>query len=218
MIDIRAEFKYESGNKKHPLVIAYYTIDTPYQHEAEVLKISLESLEYNYWVIGVPNLGSWQKNTQYKSKFIRYALDKFPNKSLLYLDVDAVMVKSPEILDTLDADVAAVHFANGSELLSGTLYLKNNKICKRLIDRWVRLNEKYPETLPNGKEAWDQRTLEMAINEMNSINYYELPQEYTWIVQLTQRRCPEADSPVIMHTRGAKRFKNIVNGKKGYAK
>jgi len=216
MITIVAESKFEVDNN-HPLVIAYYTVDTPYQHEAETLKESLEPFGYSYLICGVPNQGSWQKNTQYKSHFIRAMLDRFPGKPLLYLDVDAVMEQPPVLLDGLEADIAAVHFAKGRELLSGTLYLGNTVACNRVIDKWIRLNEKYPDTLPNGREAWDQRTLEMAIQKVN-INFVELPQSYTWIVGLTQRRCPEAKTAVIMHTRGAKRFKNLIDGKKGYAK
>jgi hypothetical protein len=215
---ILAETKFEKGDPNHPLVIAYYTVDTPYEHEAEVLKLSLESIGYSYRVYGVPNLGSWQKNTQYKAEFIKEMLLRFSNQPLIYLDVDAVMVQAPKILDNLKADIAAVHFANSGELLSGTLFFGNTTNCKKVVDEWILLNKKYPETLPNGTEAWDQRTLKMAIKNIPGINFVELPQEYTWIVELTQRRCPESTSPVIMHTRGAKRFKNKINGEKGYAR
>jgi len=56
----------------------------------------------------------------------------------------------------------------------------------------------------------------MAISKIKGVNFVELPQSYTWIVELTQRYTD--CSPIIMHTRGAKRFKNKINGKKGYAK
>jgi hypothetical protein len=127
------------------------------------------------------------------------------------------MVQAPVILDDLKADIAAVHFANKTELLSGTLFLGNTRQCRRVIEKWIHLNEQYPETLPNGKHAWDQRTLAMAIEKVQGIKFVELPQSYTWIIELTQRHCPEIQ-PVIMHTRGAKRFKHKVDGKKGYAK
>ena len=216
-MDFVAESKNDTENKFRPLVVAYYTVGTPYEHEAEVLKLSLESIGYSYRVYGVPNLGSWQKNTQYKAEFIKEMLLRFPSQTLLYLDVDAVMVQAPKILDNLKADIAAVHFANSGELLSGTLFLGNTTNCKKVVDEWILLNKKYPETLPNGTQAWDQRTLKMAIKNIPEVSFIELPQSYTFIIELTQRRCPEVTSPVIMHTRGAKRFKNIINGKKGYA-
>jgi len=211
-----AETFYDSGKNNRPLVVAYYTIDTPYEDEAETLKLSLEAVGYSYLITGVPNLGTWQKNTQYKAKFIQEMLERNIGKPILYLDVDAIMVQAPVLLDNLKADVAAVHYAGKSELLSGTIYLGNTKQCRRIVQKWIHLNEQYPETLPNGKHAWDQRTLKMAISKIKGVNFVELPQSYTWIVELTQRYTD--CSPIIMHTRGAKRFKNKINGKKGYAK
>ena len=57
----------------------------------------------------------------------------------------------------------------------------------------------------------------MAIKRIASVKFVELPTEYTFIVELTQRHCPNLQ-PVILHTRGAKRFKRIMNGQKGYEK
>jgi len=220
MADILEMAEYDQTiYPKRPLVIAYYTVDTPYEAEAEVLKLSLESVGYSYQICAIPNLGSWQKNTQYKAIFIQCMLEKNDGRPLLYLDVDAVMVQHAALLDDLKADIAAVHFAYiDSNLLSGTLYLGNTIQCKRAVQKWIHINKQYPETLPNGREAWDQRTLQMAIDRIKGFNFVELPQNYTWIVELTQKRCPDITNPIIMHTRGAKRFKHAINGLKGFAR
>jgi len=214
--------RHGAGYPDRPLVIAYYTVDTPYEHEAETLKLSLETVGYSYDIRGVPNQGSWQKNTQLKAQFGQHMLDEYDGKPLLYLDVDAIMVTAPVLLDNLTADIAAAHFAKkkgagGGELLSGTVLFGNTPKCRRIVRKWLYLNAQYPETLPNGKAAWDQRTLKMAIAMVEDAVFVELPQAYTWIVELTQRYAPGL-TPVIMHTRGAKRFKRIMNGQKGYAK
>jgi len=178
----------------------------------------LESVGYSYMICGIPNQGSWQKNTQIKAQFILCMLQEHPGKPLLYLDVDAIMVQPPVLLDTICADIAAVHYTRPhGELLSGTLYLGNTIRCNALVRKWISFNEQYPVTLPNGKDAWDQRTLKMAIKRISGLKFVELPQEYTWIVELTSRHCPGLN-PIILHTRGAKRFKNIINGEKGYEK
>lgn len=216
MIDILSDSLHDSGNP-HPLVVAYFTVGTPYEAEAETLKLSLESLGYSYLVCAVPNQGSWQRNTQLKAVFIGQMLEEVPDEPLLYLDVDAVMVQPPVLLDDLEADLGAVHFCGGKELLSGTLYLGGTPKCREMVQNWRAINEQYPETLPNGKPAWDQRTLAMAVKGTKGIRFTELPQEYTWITELTQRRMPGL-APVILHTRGAKRFKRKVNGQKGFAR
>jgi len=218
VMEVLTRSEYKDGPPHHPLVIGYFTVDTPYEHEAEVLKVSLESVGYSYLICGIPNQGSWQKNTQIKAQFILCMLQEHPGKPLLYLDVDAIMVQPPVLLDTICADIAAVHYTRPhGELLSGTLYLGNTIRCNALVRKWISFNEQYPVTLPNGKDAWDQRTLKMAIKRISGLKFVELPQEYTWIVELTSRHCPGLN-PIILHTRGAKRFKNIINGEKGYEK
>lgn len=193
-----------------PTVVGYYTVNTPYVQEAETLKLSLDALGYTHDIRGVPNLGSWQKNTQYKARFLSDRLAAYPlGTPLLYLDVDSIVVRPLEVLRGLRCDLAAVHFHDTTELLSGTLYLGNTQACRDMVKHWIALNEKYPTQLPDGRDAWDQRTLQMAIDGTPGFRFVELPQEYTWITELTQRRMPNL-CPVIIHTRGAFRFKRIV--------
>ena len=193
-----------------PLVIGYYTVNTPYEEEAELLKLSLQTHGYEHDLRPVENLGTWQKNTQLKAEIVRHFLSKYPGRPLLYLDVDAIMIQKPVLLDELDADIAAVHFCDTSELLSGTVYFGGTEKCIEVVDRWMVLNAKYPKLLPDGRKAWDQRTLEMAIRETESVNFVELPEEYTWIVELTEKRKPGL-VPVIQHTRGAYRWKKKID-------
>ncbi|TRZ51626.1 MAG: hypothetical protein D4S01_04365 [Dehalococcoidia bacterium] len=189
-----------------PLIVGYYTKDTPYELEFRKLVVSLEALGYDYHYAAITNQGSWQKNTQFKAQVIESMLMKH-NRPVLYLDVDAVMVQPPIACDNITTPIAAVHYADSSELLSGTVYFTPEAMPT--VKRWQELNELYPEVLPNGQLAWDQRTLEMAIHETNC-PFTELPQEYTWIVELTQKRFPGL-APVILHTRGALRFQDIMN-------
>jgi hypothetical protein len=195
-------------------VVSYYTVNTPYENEAELLKLSLHSVGCSYAICGVENRGSWQRNTQMKAEFIRLMLDAYKT-AIVYLDVDAIVVKYPKAFDTLKCDIAAVHFADTRELLSGTVYFAGTPACVKTVDRWIELNAEHPEVLPDGRVAWDQRTLALAIKEVNPA-FIELPQSLTWIAELTQKRCPNVD-PIIMHTRGAKRFKNQIDGLGGFA-
>lgn len=195
------------------LVIGYYTVDTPYEREKESLKLTLEALGYDYDFIGVEHQGSWQKNTQLKSKVIQHFLDKYCNRHLLYLDVDSLVIQKLTVLETIHADIAAVHFANGNELLSGTVYFGGTQACRRVVEEWQQINDRYPDILPDKRVAWDQRTLELAIKKTKCL-YVELPQAYTWIAQLTQKKCEPGLAPIIVHTRGAYRFKHQINAKK----
>lgn len=194
-----------------PLFVGYYTVDTPYEDEAKGLRLSMEAHGLDYYLESVKNLGSWQKNTQYKARYIQAMLAKH-KRPLVYVDVDAIVVQRPSVLLSMPAtvDLAAVHYAvSGKELLSGTVYFGNTPACRALVDRWVEINAKYPDVLPDGRDAWDQRTLDMAMSAV-TVRFQELPQEYTVISGLTQQVLPDIQ-PVILHTRGAYRFKAQIN-------
>lgn len=201
-----------------PLVIGFFTVNTPYEHEAETLKLSLQPHKYDHDIVGVPNLGSWQKNTQYKARFVMDMLNKHPSRSLLYLDVDCIMIQPPLVLDDLNGsvDIAACHFADSNELMSGTVWFSNSGLCRHVVEKWIEFNRLYPDVLPDKRTpAWDQRTLEMAIKSTPGTRFLELPQAYTYVTELTQKRFPNL-VPVILHTRGAYRFKKVINGKGNY--
>lgn len=210
MLEILDRYQYNSNHPERPLVVAYFTANTPYEKEAKKLRVSLERCQYSYHVCRIRNLGSWQKNSQIKAVFIRKMLDEYSQNRLLYLDVDSIMIKPPVLLDKMDADIGAAHFGTRRELLSGTLYLSNSFQCNRIIQKWVHINSRYPETLPNGRKAWDQRTLAMVLGRMKSVKFAELPQEYVYITGLTQRYSPDLD-PVILHTRGSHRFRRRID-------
>jgi hypothetical protein len=79
---------------------------------------------------------------------------------------------------------------------------------------WIALNAKYPDKLPNGRDAWDQRTLEMAIQATPGVRFAELPDEYDWIPGITARQRPGLN-PVIVMTRGAYRLKAQIDEQPG---
>jgi hypothetical protein len=192
-----------------PLYVSYYTVGTPYEKEAERLKLSLEAMGLPFEHTGVKSLGSWQKNTQFKADFLSDALNRHPGRPLVYLDVDALVLSKPDWSVCAGSDLAAVVWF-GAELLSGTVYLGNTPGTRTVVDAWIKLNAKYPEKLPNGREAWDQRTLFMAVKE-TGVRFIELPRPYTAIIELSNRYFASDPPPVIIHTRGSLRFKDEIN-------
>jgi hypothetical protein len=190
-----------------PTFVAYYTKDTPYERESAVLRESLDTLNLPYEFVPIDSLGSWQANTQVKAEIIRAALDSGP-RHICYIDVDAVVLHRPVHLLRLrhmPVDLS-VYVSLGGAWKSGTIYLACNDKSRRLVDRWVEINDQYPETLPDGREAWDQRTLHMAWEETREAQFAPLPPEYTYTVGYSQEAHPEVN-PIILHTRGALKHK-----------
>lgn len=184
------------------IIVGYYTENTSYAEESKNLTASLDKLQLPYDVMGVPNQGTWQANTQYKAYFIQQMLSKHFPKNLLYLDVDAVVHKHPVLFDTLLADIG-VHYLRSTELISSTIYLRNNAAVAQLVDRWLTVCLKNPE-------VWDQKVLQSVINQSKDLKLklVNLPPEYCKIFDTMA----VIKDPVIEQFQASRRFKQEIDG------
>ena len=188
------------------LVISYFTAKTPYKKEAARLEESMLQLTIPHHVAEVPNLGDWQKNTHFKARFIRQMMDRFPTKDLIWVDADAVFHKYPDLFDKLvegEFNFAAHHrnWKHGKdELLSGTIYIRNNDIMKGVVDDWIRINKQ-------NRSTWEQRNLARALKREPQIWIYDLPIEYCCIFDDDDR---QQIDPVIEHFQASRRLRRMV--------
>lgn len=193
------------------IIVAYYTINTPYEDEAKKLIKSLNELNLNYDVIGVPNLGNWQANTRFKAKFMEDMLNKHQGKNLLYVDSDAIVHSKPVLFENCAADIA-VRWQDfrwrQNECLSGTIFMANNNKTRELCQRWQKIN------LSEGPAAttFEQWNLGSVIKEMESegkLITENLPPEYTMIFDSMRAIYPDV-IPVIEHFQASRKLKNRV--------
>lgn len=190
------------------IFIGYYTLDTPYEGEAVVLRESLDALNLPHDLTAVPKFKSWMQATQFKSQFVADAFERH-SRDLCYIDVDSIVIAEPiEVLTAVHCDIAASIF-NGDELLSGVVRFNRTAKSEAVIERWCELNQKYPDRLPDGREAWDQRTLWMAIKECGA-EMQALSAASNYIVGLSQRRYPGIN-PQIIATRGALKYRKEMD-------
>jgi hypothetical protein len=173
------------------LVVAFYTLETPYAEEVKHLIESCRFHNLDVHVEAYPNQGRWVWNAALKPFFIRDMLKRFHNQNLLYLDADAVVIKPPS---EPPGDIG-VHFLDDKELLSGTIFLKNNAKVRRLVEDWC------DEQLLNRSE-WDQRVLQRI-----------LPRHALEVTNLPRAYCKIFDKPgeaVIQQNQASRRFKHVV--------
>jgi len=198
------------------LIIGYYTQNTNYERLAQNLKNSANQFSLANHIIGIRDLGSWEKNTHYKAYFIKECLNT-RNQDLLYVDVDAVFKRSPDLIPSLNCDIAyrTENFKwRADEALSGTIFLKNNDKVKSFVDRWIQLNEATPaERLK--PETWEQKNMQRAQREFNNLVYYNLPPEYTFITDHTRRMYPNIQ-PVVEHFQESRNVHKSTNQNRGF--
>jgi len=200
------------------VVTSYYTFDTPYAqvvHECLFPSIQKLECEMKYSIRGVKNLGSWQKNTSYKAEFLRNEID-IQNKNLVFVDCDAEILGYLQLFEEIPEQFnIAAHFLDKGkwyqkghldrELLTGTLFLRNNDETRVMLDEWVARCKKSTE--------WEQKILQKIVEERN-IDMYELPIEYCWLKTL-----PSGDNPyiqpsgdiMIQHNQVSRKFKKLIS-------
>ena len=165
------------------IVVAYYCGHPIYEESSKRLIQSMDKFNIPYDVEKLPSRGDWYTNMQVKPTFVRDMMIKHSTKSIVYLDVDAEFVAYPKVFDSLDAsllDNVAVHVLDHSkyrrkthapEMLSGTVFLKNNQFTAAIVSEWINECSKDPK-------LWDQHALQTVLNKYGFTN---LPEGYTCI-------------------------------------
>jgi hypothetical protein len=199
------------------VIVSYYTLNTKYQEIShQFLMPTLLKLGLKSDIRGVFSLGSWQKNTSYKPSFIKTMLETHPNENIVFVDVDAEILKHPELFNNIpDEYNIAVHILDKNkwynnsygedryELLSGTLFLRNNRDTMEMVTEWAKQCE--------NSNIWEQKVLQNLITN-KKVKLYELPLEYAYISTLPNGNLPhiKVDSPVIIHHQASRKLKNLV--------
>jgi len=192
------------------IYISYFTKSTPYDHVAKSHLIpSLKRWNLRCDVQGLPSLGNWLSNVSLKPKFILDMLNKH-KEDVVFLDADATIEQKPELLDNIPSEYdIAVHYldwntwygkGNKKELLSGTMFLRNNPKVKSLYEEWYKESKKY--------KRWEQLILEDIIKERGDIKVYELPLSYCYIKSRPNDKQPLVLlNPVILHHQVSRKYK-----------
>jgi hypothetical protein len=181
------------------LTIAYYTKGNTYETLSENLKESCKTYDIPLILKPIENLGSWERNTHYKATFILECLNTY-SQNLVYVDVDAVFRRYPDLFDNLDCDIAyrTESFRwRKNEALSGTIFIKNSDRGKEILQQWIETNNKIPANQFD-PTTWEQANMQRVINSDPSIDYFNLPPEYTFITDHTRKLYPGL-KPVIEH-------------------
>lgn len=107
-----------------PIFTAFYTRGTLYEQEAARLIASLDRLKLPHDVVGVTSMGGWAANSRYTATHVCNMLAKYPDRPVIQLDADAVVLRRPawfNVCLVTGVDVAAYRLPSGT-IANGTIY------------------------------------------------------------------------------------------------
>lgn len=200
------------------LIGSFFTKKTRYEQIAkDYLFKSCAERQIECSIIGIDNLGSWSRNVAEKPRVILQLLEESQDKKdVVFLDADSTIEQELTIFDSIEKDVdLALHYLDwntwypwqkGSdvkELLSGTLFLRNNERIKSLVAEWYKRAKT--------TSVWEQKILEQLLKERPDIKVFQLPVEYCYIKTLPNGQEPVVKvKPVILHHQMSREMKRTI--------
>lgn len=190
--------------ERWPIFVSFFTLDTGYELEVQNLLNSLIKHNLPYHVEGLKSLDNWVKNCAMKPAYIRKLMNIYQSHPLVWLDADAVVNFEPTLflnanIDTLNSIMCGYL---QPELLSGTIYIKNDDQAKRVITMWDTEQSK-------NNNIWDQKVLQ-KIQQKHTSAFSFLPFSYIKIYDNSRMTLKENETAVIVHNQASRRFKNTL--------
>lgn len=188
--------------------ISFFTEGTNYEIEARELKKSLSKFGFSTeHIVPRKNLGDWHRNCCQKPVFIKEKLLEL-NKPVVWIDSDAELIKFPSLfndLDKSDIDIS-IHYLNGKELYSATIYLKPTPNTFNVLDKWIEVLT--PDLENKGRwKGFEQSALQYVIaTGKYALKIYPLPLSYACIFDL-----PNRPDPVIVQNQASRKYGNTLS-------
>lgn len=127
-----------------PLIVSYYTDDDKYRPLAEALEMRLLLLKMDYHFYKVTNQGNWALKASHKPGVILEAMREYPDRDIIWMDIDAVPRFLPELMyeDRFDFVVGSYYpwwFVANLIKFSGT-----SDTVRQILRYWEYHTPRYP--------------------------------------------------------------------------
>lgn len=196
-----------------PLVVSFYTLNTPYEEDARCLIASCEKFNVEHQVDGLPSAGSWEMNCAFKPLFLLKKMEEL-KRPLLWVDVDAVFLQPISHLKEFSLDIGVRLFDcpddHPSRIGSGTLFMNATEGGRKIVHLWAQKCLSMLQEKDRKEEVWDQDALRRVLFDENpQVNWGALPMSYLIIAGHPEsEKCKE---PVILQYQASRMYKRWIN-------
>jgi len=193
-----------------PLVISFYTVNTPYEQEVMRLINSCERLNLEHQIEGIKSAGSWEKNCGIKPFYILEKIKEL-KRPVLWVDADGVFLKTPSLdqFAAFDFSVRIVDFLpknHREKVISNTVFVNYTPLGLSIVERWAKSCRR---KLKNSLKIWDQAVLRDIVLKEKKGKILPMPLAYSKIYDLDFHRI-EQEEVVIEHYQASRLFKNFI--------
>jgi len=199
------------------LFTGFFTEDTDYEAMYQsILMPSMLKFNLRFDFKMIESEGKWIENVAKKPKIILETMKEYPQYDLFVIDVDAEFLQYPSLLYTVpveyDVGVHRLswkewygHDIDRKELLSGSLFIRNNVKMKEVVKEWGERAER--------TNQWEQKCLEEVLDSRKDIKEFSLPIEYIYIKTMPDGSEPRIKcNPVIVHHQASRIQKKKIRG------
>ena len=193
---------------EYPIFVTYYTVDNGYKQFFDKLHESLKKFSLNYHVFEILRENNeWETICQKKPNFLLEVMNNYPTRNIVWIDSDAIIEKSPDLFLKINKDLG--FFYLGPELCSGTLFFKNSKLSKKILNEWIEqttvINKLYIKNKFNRHNLYDQVILQKLItNKGYKKHVFNIGVEY---VAIFDHNSITNKHPVISHWQASRKLK-----------
>ncbi len=192
-----------------PLVVSFYTENSPYQLEAMSLIASCREHGIEADIEGIPTEGSWEQNCAMKPFFIRKKLIE-KRRPIFWVDADAVFKKKPDFSFMAHSDLAfreMKRFSNDRRFrcFSGSIFLNFTASGLLFVEKWCE----YCQEKIDRKEDLvflDQISLLDLIERGEQVKVCSLPIAYAKVFDIDAKEI-DPDEIVIEHYQASRRYR-----------
>jgi hypothetical protein len=164
-----------------PLVISFYTLDTPYEKDVQNLVNSCKKFDVDMHIEGIPDRGSWELNCAYKPFFIREKLQAF-ERPIFWVDADAVFLQKPDFEMFLTEDFSVVQLSDQVEpcyrVRAGSIFVNTTVEGWNILDAWCQEAERLIKEKGAPIKFLDQMSLYQVLCQNQTAHIGEMPLSY----------------------------------------
>ena len=140
-----------------------------------------------------------------KAEYLLQVMNKYPDKKIIWLDSDAVILKYPTLFLEISKDIG-LFYTSQHEVLSGTLFFNNTEKSKEILEKWKLESKKMDSNIniTNYEDCLDQKILEKVLKNHDKDNIFILPKEYISIFYRDKKNI------VIIHYNASRELKRNI--------